>query len=303
MRILVTIPHYYKAADSTAVRVHGSLGRDPRARVLRPGVVHRCSASALRRVAVLLRLGPKDHLPGHDALPHYQVDVVVCTTRGRHLLPRLSLPAGTFMHQPTDAEPLLLGFECHAALLERIGDYDYYCYLEDDLVVTDPWLFAKLCWFAASSARRAPAQPLRGRQRRRRLKAYLDGDLAPEVAARSRTAPMRPNCSAFPVDARRPPAQPAFRLLLPEASIRCVTGPFGPIFLIATAGSSAPGMPRAWASCVPFASTNQPRGRQLPGDRPLRPRVPRLAVPSRGCTLCGGGLGRMTIPALSLLSG
>ena len=89
------------------------------------------------------------------------------------------------MHQPTDAEPLLLGFECHAALHERIGDYDYYCYLEDDLVVTDPWLFAKLSWFRDQVGPESVLLPNRFEVARGGVawKAYLDGDLAPEVAA------------------------------------------------------------------------------------------------------------------------
>ena len=27
------------------------------------------------------------------------------------------------------------------------GDGDYFCYLEDDLILGDPWLFRKLAWF------------------------------------------------------------------------------------------------------------------------------------------------------------
>ena len=104
---------------------------------------------------------------------------------GPHLLPRLRSPAQSFLHQPTDAEPFLLGFECHAALYERIGDYDYYCYLEDDLVVTDPWLFAKLSWFRDQVGPESVLLPNRFEVARGGVawKAYLDGDLAPEVTA------------------------------------------------------------------------------------------------------------------------
>ena len=69
---------------------------------------------------------------------------VVCTTGDRHLLDRLMLPAGSYSHHPTGCPPALLGFECHAVLRDRLGDYDYYAYLEDDLIARDPWLFVKL---------------------------------------------------------------------------------------------------------------------------------------------------------------
>jgi hypothetical protein len=135
-----------------------------------------------------------------------KLDIVVCTTRGRHLLPRVSLPSGSFRHQPTDVEPLLLGFECHAALHERLGDYDYYCYLEDDLVVTDPWLFAKLSWFRDQVGPEAVLLPNRFEVARGGVawKAYLDGDLAPEVTApfQDRSAYPELRASFLGVDAR-----------------------------------------------------------------------------------------------------
>ena len=216
-----------------------------------------------------------------------KLDIVVCTTRGRHLLPRLPLPSGSFLHQPTDAEPLLLGFECHAALHERIGDYDYYCYLEDDLVVTDPWLFAKLSWFRDQVGPESVLLPNRFEVASGGVawKAYLDGDLAPEVTAPFQNRSDRPELRAsfLGVDARfvRPlnPHSGCFFLgldqmrhlgapaRLPRSGLRVRRPP----------GECR--QPRRDA-CVSRLQA-RPGGRQLPGDRPLRHRLHRQPSPLR----------------------
>ena len=87
--------------------------------------------------------------------------------------------AGEFEHRPTRAEPLLLGFECHAALSERLGAYDYYAYLEDDLIVRDPWFFVKLAWFTGHVGEEALLQPNRYEFSADGPipKAYIDGDI------------------------------------------------------------------------------------------------------------------------------
>lgn len=44
---------------------------------------------------------------------------------------------------------MMLGFECHRVLAEAMGQSDYYCYCEDDLVVADNSFFDKLAWFSS----------------------------------------------------------------------------------------------------------------------------------------------------------
>lgn len=75
------------------------------------------------------------------------LDIVVCTIGEHHLLPHLDLPEGFFHHQAVEAEPMKLGFGCHQVLRSNLGRYDYYCYLEDDLVIQDPLFLSKLAWF------------------------------------------------------------------------------------------------------------------------------------------------------------
>jgi hypothetical protein len=112
--------------------------------------------------------------------------VVVCTTGTNHLLGRLALAEASFTHHPTECPPPLLGFECHAVLRDRLGDYDCYAYLEDDLIARDPWLFVKLGWFTAQLGDGVLLQPNRYEVGPLGLvhKAYIDGDLDPAVTAR-----------------------------------------------------------------------------------------------------------------------
>jgi hypothetical protein len=185
MRILAAIPHYYSrsARSSPDGRAHASVGPHADSRV-----------AALRACVTSLHqlFGPAQHVINQatrvalvaNARTLGQVEIVVCTSGDDHLLDRLSLPAGSYLHQRTDCPPALLGFECHAVLRDRLGDYDYYAYLEDDLIARDPWLFVKLGWFTAQlgddvvlQPNRYEVNPLLGLVQ----KAYVDGDLHEDV--------------------------------------------------------------------------------------------------------------------------
>jgi len=186
MRILAAIPHFYATADASppdGVR-HGSVGGDPRPRIV---ALSACIASLHQLY------GPAQHIidqatrvaqPANERIAG-RVDVVVCTTGERHLLGRLTLPAGSCTHLPTGCPPALLGFECHSVLRDRLGDYDYYAYLEDDLISRDPWLFVKLGWFTAQLGDGVLLQPNRYEVGPLGLvhKAYIDGDLHADVTA------------------------------------------------------------------------------------------------------------------------
>jgi hypothetical protein len=186
MRILVAIPHYFhptsgKAGDG---REHGSVARDPQPRV-------EALSSCLNGLHQLY--GRSQGVLEHEQkiarriTPHHgnDLDIVICTTGDCHLLNALPAPLPLFQHRPTQIDPLFLGFECHAVLRDRLGSYDFYCYLEDDIVLIDPWLFHKLRWFTGSLGNNKLLQPNRYEAGPHPLlhKVYLDGDLAERVTA------------------------------------------------------------------------------------------------------------------------
>jgi hypothetical protein len=73
----------------------------------------------------------------------YIIDLVICTAGASHLLGDIQALSHLFHHHPTNAEPIMLGFECHKLLRDARGRYDYYVFLEDDVVITDPMFFKK----------------------------------------------------------------------------------------------------------------------------------------------------------------
>lgn len=178
MRVLVTIPHFFRKAE---VAAYGSEKGD----------------GAQRRQAIFACLMSLHQTFGHgqaytenvrvrcNGLLSAGLDVVVCTTEGAHLVD--SLPSDLFRHHPTEADPRLLGYECHTVLADSLGKYDYYCFMEDDLLLTDPLFFWKIAWFSRAVGDHAVLQPHRFELSTdppvRKL--YIDSRLAdPTISAR-----------------------------------------------------------------------------------------------------------------------
>jgi hypothetical protein len=186
LQILVAIPHYYGAPSASPADGvwHGSVGGDPSPRVAALSAciasLHQLYGPAQFIIDQATRVArcANEQVSG-------RVDVVVCTTGANHLLGRLTLPSASYSHRATGCPPRLLGFECHAVLRDRLGSYDYYAYLEDDLIARDPWLFVKLQWFTQQLGDEVLLQPNRYEVGPLGLvhKAYIDGDLDAEVTA------------------------------------------------------------------------------------------------------------------------
>jgi hypothetical protein len=186
MRLLFAIPHYVRPAGEARYgeRQHGALdaGHAPRVEALTACLT--ALHQLFRAAHCLIDHGRRcaNAVPAADP---YVLDVVICTTRGHHALGGLPVDSRYFTHRDTAAEPELLGFACHDVLRERLGGYDYYCYLEDDLVLHDSWFFTKLAWFAANAGDDKVLQPNRYEAGLNFLvpKVYVDGDLAAHCTA------------------------------------------------------------------------------------------------------------------------
>ncbi len=157
----------------------------------------------------MMQLAERRTRPANELL-RAEVHVVICTTGGQHLLDRLPVDRNLYYHHPTHSEPPLLGYECQAVLRDRWGNYDYYCFLEDDLILHDPWLFAKLAWFSSQCGPEAVLLPNRFERGAETLvnKAYIDGDLAERATAGfqdvTQNAEFRGTALGVPVVFRRP---------------------------------------------------------------------------------------------------
>ena len=170
MKILVTIPHAF--IDRPGGARYGSEGGD---RTVRSAVLLRCVSALHHAFAPGQRLiGPHDPPANTDRLA---LTVVVCTAGGQHLAD--TLPPGLAHHHRTELDPRLLGFECHALLRANAGQYDWYCYMEDDLELTDGLFFDKLAWFNACFGAGALLQPNRFEVSAGPVsKLFIDGEIA-----------------------------------------------------------------------------------------------------------------------------
>ena len=187
-RILFVIPHFYGAGNG----FYGSTGSDSAARVTAlERVIEGLHQSLGSRQAFLLWL--QQYIPGKgnghlvqaNTTFSSDLDIVICTTGSSHLVPSLTLSAGLFRHQQTNTEPMKLGFAAHQVLKENLGKYDWYCYLEDDLLITDPLFMKKLEWFVQEYGDETTLSPHRFERSLKQPvhKLYHDGLVRPDFTA------------------------------------------------------------------------------------------------------------------------
>jgi hypothetical protein len=190
VKILVAIPHFHNPAGTGA---YGSTG---------PESARRAEALSSAIAGLHQTFGPRqaflyclhEHIPGRGNARLARVntgcaaevlDIAICTVSDRHVIDQLSVPRGLFHHQPVQADPMHIGFACHQVFKSHIGKYDFYCYLEDDLVLSDPLFLSKLRWFTKTFGEEALLQPHRFETSTTEPihKLYIDGPVKPDFTA------------------------------------------------------------------------------------------------------------------------
>ncbi|MGE0761008.1 MAG: hypothetical protein AB7O38_28610 [Pirellulaceae bacterium] len=213
MRILVTIPHFFARhpeSSSGSRRYDSERAKLPK----RKAAVEQCLRALHQLFGTqqsILNIADRKLQPAPTSGATV-LHVVVCTTRDQQLLDELPFQAPWFQHHPTDIDPRTLGFHCRRVLRDRWGNYDFYGYLEDDLIIQDPWWFAKLAWFSQHVGDEKLLLPNRFELSPNLdstvHKLYIDGDLAPRVTARFQDVADTPQLTGHvlgqPVVFRRP---------------------------------------------------------------------------------------------------
>lgn len=159
MRLLITIPHFFGAAAPGQPNLSGRPAlRQQRLSVL-VATLSTLHQNFGRDAFALDHAGRRAvHVPPE---PHHALDIVVCTSGPSHLLGELDAVRPLFRHHASDVPGPLLGFECHRMLAAARGGYDYYGYVEDDILVTDPMFFDKRRAFDNRFGTEALLQPNR----------------------------------------------------------------------------------------------------------------------------------------------
>jgi hypothetical protein len=158
MRVLVTIAHYFK--QSSEPSWYSGLGSSssplPKIAALNAQIVGLHRYFGPRR----LSLNPNDP-QGRSAESNDTLDIVVMTKRDANLLEWIGIDPTTYSVDYFDGAPLMLPFEAQRIMRDRVGQYDVYAFMEDDLIVDDPAFFAKIVWFAGMFGPRASLLPIR----------------------------------------------------------------------------------------------------------------------------------------------
>ncbi len=184
MKILFCIPHYYGESRYARGRFQGSSGATRRQerseRITQTLLTLKATFGGSQ--AALSHRKREAHAASHHQAAE-KVDVLVATVGDNHLL--ADVPSSLFEHEPCECAPMMLGFECQRLMRDRIGLYDYYCFLEDDLLITDGYFFHKLAWFNQLAGTDAILFPNRFETGfcGPILKCYIDWDLRPELTA------------------------------------------------------------------------------------------------------------------------
>lgn len=157
MRLLVVTHHYFEAASDGRPTIYSSR-IDPLARI---------AAVNAMLVAFHRHFGPRRHgedpskrLPG-DETPERVLDIVVLQVPGKGIIEHIGLNPKLYTLELWDGPPTQLGFETQRVLRDRLGGYDYYVVVEDDMVIHDPLFFEKLAWFEKQFGTTRLLQPLR----------------------------------------------------------------------------------------------------------------------------------------------
>ena len=181
-RYLFVIPHYYTHVPDS------DLGSQSEPRQERAKVVARTITAIHETFGRSMSVFPGYRSPD---TPGHVVDVVLVTTRADHLVADIGESARLVRHLVVDDAPMTLGFAAHRVLADALGTYDRYAFLEDDLVVHDPLLFAKQDWFMSTFGSAAYLGPTRY-EASGGLKVHPDGPL-PEVATADLRQPPGPD--------------------------------------------------------------------------------------------------------------
>jgi hypothetical protein len=177
MRVLVTIPHVFNPEGGGG---YASLSPNsqPRIQALTQCIesLHHCYN---RGSQFYFQYNQQLYTLQANLETSVELSIIICTTQGLHLLELLPVTKDSYTHQSFACHPMLLGFECHGVLKQNLGRYDYYCYLEDDIILSDPDFFQKLSWFTAYIGNHAVLQPNRFEQVKKQpvKKFYIDPEL------------------------------------------------------------------------------------------------------------------------------
>ncbi len=145
MRILLAIVHFWNPEGGGG---HSSLRKDPAPRIQALQQQLLAFQRLGLRQAQLNMAEMRADQANQDV--QHEIDIKIITDGKHHLLDKVDeIYKGLFQMVISEPKtPMHLGFEAQAFLGSRLKEnYDLYGYMEDDLIINDPWFFNKIDWF------------------------------------------------------------------------------------------------------------------------------------------------------------
>jgi hypothetical protein len=99
-----------------------------------------------------------------ESLGHTQLELALNTLPARHVagrLPDYQRERLVVCERSDAGDPLFLGFEAQEVFAERVDEFDWFLFLEDDLILSDSLLLEKLAFFNAAAPPEAVLMPER----------------------------------------------------------------------------------------------------------------------------------------------
>lgn len=175
MRALVVLVHYFKPEANPRHTSVDESRRDNRTNAIETVIR---GYRGLFGSSAKLRFADRslDITPGSVDL-----DIRVLTAPGCSLVSQeFRRTHGVWETTAMPNNPRMLGFFAYQIFAKLAGDYDWFIFSEDDLLVRDPLLFDKLAWFneAFGDSRVLLPNRLEWNPSAKRLKTYVDGDIS-----------------------------------------------------------------------------------------------------------------------------
>ena len=147
VRVLVCIPHFFRRKSENSGISNGSNLDSLEKRLSEIKYCYQQISAVM--APVMFTLGTEGRIGNNLVEPIPKTthgDVILVSVPDEHLLVELS-NEGKIQARIWAGPPRQLGYQCRRIFARHVGQYDLYCFIEDDTAIVDPAFFRKVAKF------------------------------------------------------------------------------------------------------------------------------------------------------------
>ncbi|QOX80333.1 hypothetical protein FY034_15775 [Trichlorobacter lovleyi] len=151
MKILFVIPHFYKPCP-TQNTLHAS--HDPAKANTRSITLKNCIYSLYRTFSLNQHMCSliQRKIDTANISTSTHIDIILITHEKHNLIESSKIDTSLIhTNYASNIEPLFLGFKAYEIFAEHSDEYDWFCYIEDDIIINDPLFFTKISAFNSTA--------------------------------------------------------------------------------------------------------------------------------------------------------